>query len=403
MERAYKYTAKNSRSQVVDGTIYAKNRPLAIARLKRGGFRPIRTELSIGKTIGGVFSTKIDSGELARLYLTLGRRMSNGKSLSDGLEAAIDYVNDSRLRQAVMMARQSMIDGNPEHKALADAGFPRRDCLALKSTADAGKSASTFMSLGEEIQRNNALSRSLTSTFRIPKIMSVFMLLFIWAAIVFMAPMTLTFLKKTGLKLNFSPFIAAYFQFVQTFNGGLPRNLTQTIISSCIYFGSFFAAAYFITTQTFKDLLDKVKLIRTLSVKSDHAALWNSFVLLYDAAIPAKEAAHIVGDSAKRLDSKLSFHKMAKMLDAGRTLDDAVSNAGFPPIVMSGIKAAVSSGTIVQGVTEMSKNLEEDVQVMSGLLQENVKLLSVLFVGMGLLLVFVMTYYPMMASVMSNL
>jgi type II secretory pathway component PulF len=126
-------------------------------------------------------------------------------------------------------------------------------------------------------------------------------------------------------------------------------------------------------------------------------------VLLYDAAIPAKEAAVIVGDSAKRLDSKRAFHKMGKLIDAGRPLDDAVTNAGFPPVVMNGIKAAVSSGSIVQGMTEMAKNLEEDVRVMTDLLQENVKLLSVLFVGMGLLLVFVMTYYPMMASVMSNL
>ncbi|KWT98308.1 type II secretion system protein [Variovorax sp. WDL1] len=388
---------------VLNGMVHAASKPLAYARLKRAGFKPLRVTLNAGGTIKGVFSKEFDTQELARFYITLGRRIQNGKSLGDGLESAIDYVSDPRLRQAVMIMRQAMIDGQSEHQAMLAAGFPRRDCLSIKSTAEAGKAATSFISLGEEIQRTDAIRRSVSSTFRIPKVMAVFMVLFIWAAIVFMAPMTLTFLKQTGLRLSFSPFIANYFEFVKLFNGGLPRHTTTTVISSCLYFGAFAGIAYFLRSQTFKDMLDRIESLRTLSVKSDHAALWNSFVLLYDAAIPAKEAAVIVGDSAKRLDSKRAFHKMGKLIDAGRPLDDAVTNAGFPPVVMNGIKAAVSSGSIVQGMTEMAKNLEEDVRVMTDLLQENVKLLSVLFVGLGLLLVFVMTYYPMMASVMSNL
>ena len=403
MERAYSYTAKNARGMVLSGVVHAASKPLAFARLKRAGFKPVRLALHLGHTLKGVFSKQFNSRELSRFYTTLGRRVENGKSLGDGLESAIDYVSDARLRQAVMVMRQGMIDGLPEHQAMLAAGFPRRDCLAIKSTAEAGKAASSFISLGEEIERTEAIRRSLATTFRIPKVMAAFMLLFIWAAVVFMAPMTLAFLKQTGLKLNFSPFIANYFAFVKLFNGGLPRNMTTTVVSSCLYFGSFAGIAYFLRTQAFRDLLDRVESLRTLSVKSDHAALWRSYVLLYDAAIPAKEAAVIVGDSAKRADSKRAFHKMGKLIDAGRPLDDAVANAGFPPVVMNGIKAAVSSGSIVQGMTEMAKNLEEDVRVMTELLQENVKLLSVAVVGLGLLGVFTMTYYPMMASVMSNL
>jgi hypothetical protein len=36
-------------------------------------------------------------------------------------------------------------------------------------------------------------------------------------------------------------------------------------------------------------------------------------------------------------------------------------------------------------------------------LQENAKIVSVLAMGAGVLLVFIMTYYPMLASVMGNL
>ncbi|MNR71662.1 Bacterial type II secretion system protein F domain protein [compost metagenome] len=403
MERAYKYIAKNSRGTTVTGVVHAKNKPVAFAKLKRGGFRPVSVTFSLGDTVRGAVRPNFDPGELARFYITVGRRMQNGKGLGDGLEAAIDYVNDPRLRQAVMMMRQAMMDGAQEHQAMMAAGFPRRDCLSIKSTSEAGKAASSFISLGEEIQRTEATSRAVKSTFRIPKMMSVFMVIFIWAALVFMAPLTLSFLKQTGLKMNFSPFIQGYFDFVRFFNGGVPRDTTVVTISSLCYFGVFCAIVWFFKSELFRRLLDRNETLRTLSVKSDHAALWNSFTLLYDAAIPAKEAASIVGDAAKRVDSKKAFHKMGRLLDGGSPLDEAVENAGFPPVVLSGVKAAVSSGSVVTGMTEMTKNLEEDVRVMTARMQETVKLLSVLFMGGCLLLLFSLTYYPMMASVLSNL
>lgn len=403
MERAYNYTAKNSRDLLVSGVVHAKNKPLAYAKLKKGGFRPLKVEISVKATLKGMFSTKFNPNELARFYTTLGRRMQNGKGLIDGLEAAVEYVNDARLRQAVLVMRQAMMDGMPEHQAMMAAGFPRRDCLSIKSTQEAGKTANSFLSLGNEIVRSEENRRAIASTFRIPKVMAVFMLCFVWAAIVFMAPMTLQFLKQTGMKMNFSPFIKNYFDFVLFFNGGQPRHVLVTAMSSAVYFSVFASIAWFLHSDAFKALLDHSKTLRTLSIKSDHAALWNSFTLLYDAAIPAKEAAHIVGDSAKRLDSRKAFHKMSKLLDSGRSLEESVDNAGFPAEVMSGIKAAVSSGAIVQGMDEMTKNLEEDVRIMTAVMQDNVKLLSLAFVGAGLMLVFTMTYYPMMASVMSNL
>ena len=403
MERAYNYSAKSGRGQLLQGVVYAKNKPLAFARLKRGGFRPLKLGFNLSETLRGFFSRGFRPKELSRFYMTIGRRLANGKPMVEGLDSAIDYVSDQRLRQAVMMMRQQLLDGSTDYLAMMNAGFPRRDCLSVKSVSEAGKAADSFISLGEEIQRVDTLKRSLNSTWRIPKVLAVFMSVFIWAAIVFMAPMTLSFLKQTGLHISFSPFLAHYFDFVRTFNGGLPRNNVVTAISSVIYFGSFAGAAYFLHSPTFKTFLDRFQMLRTLSVKSDHAALWNSFVLLYDAAIPAKEAASIVGDAANRSDSKRAFHRMGKLLEAGHDLDGAASQAGFPPAILSGVKAAVSSGAVVKGLTEMAKNLEEDVRDTTLTLQDTVKLLSGAFMGVGVLVVFILTYYPMMASVMANL
>lgn len=395
MELAYKYSAKNSRGQKLAGVVHAPNKPLAFSKLKKGGFIPLKVEMAPLDTVSGWFNPHFNSAELSRLYTTVGRRLNNGKSLVEGLEAASEYIQDNRLRQAVMLMRQSVLDGQSEFVAMQTAGFPRRDSLVIRSTAEAGKTGESFLALGDEIARVEQLRKSVASTFRVPAIMAVFMVLFVWAALMFIAPATLAFLKQTGLRLNFSPLLTNYFAFVRLFH-------IQSTVSSVVYFASFGALAYFIRSPTFKRMLDKFKTLRTLSVKSDHAALWNSFSLLYDAAVPAREAAAIVGDSARRDDSKLAFARMAKMVESGRSLEDATAAAGFPQFIISGVSSAASSGDMVAGLEDMSRNMEEDVRVLTGLLQENAKIASILVMGVGVLIVFTFTYYPMIASVMSN-
>lgn len=395
MDFAYKYSAKTSRGQTLTGVIHAPSKPLAYAKLKKGGFLPLKMEPAIFESIAGWFQKGLNPQELSRLYITVGRRLKNGKSLVEGLEAASEYIQDNRLRQAVLMMRQSVLDGQSEFSAMQAAGFPRRDTLVIRSTAETGKTGESFIALGEELSRVEALRKSIASTFRVPMMMAAFMILFVWAALMFIAPATLSFLKQTGLKLSFSPLIDGYFKLVELFH-------VQSTVSTVLYFGAFFALFKFIRSETFKEFLDKSKTLNTLSVKSDHAALWNSFALLYDAAVPAREAAAIVGDSAVRKDSRMAFLKMAKMVESGRSLEDAAASAGFPRFVVAGVASAASGGDMVAGIGDMVRNLEEDVRVLTGLLQENAKIFSILGMGAGVLVVFVFTYYPMIASVMSN-
>ena len=395
MEKAYQYIAKNQSGQRLSGVIYASSKPLAYSQLKKGGLLPVTVQWSLGATISGLTNPGFNKQELSRLYTSVGRRLSNGKSMVSGLEAASEYVENPRLRQAVVLMRQALLDGQSEYQAMLAAGFPRRDSLVVRSTVEAGKTAQSFIALGDEIARTELLRKALASTFRIPAIMSVFMALFIWDALMFIAPGTLAFLKQTGLKVNFSPLIATYFDFVRLFH-------KSAALSSVLYFGTFIAGAKFLRSQLFRSWLDKFKTLRLLSLKSDHATLCNSFCLLYDAAVPAREAAAIVASSATRDDTRRAFMKLAKLVESGRSLEEGTQGAGFPPFIVSGIAAAASSGDMVAGLTDMTKNLEEDVRMLTVSLQDNAKIGSILFMGVGVLVVFTLTYYPMIASVMSN-
>jgi type II secretory pathway component PulF len=396
MELAYTYHARGNHDRSVRGVVYAPNRALGFARLKRAGFAPTRLAFSPLHTVQGWLRKEFSRSELARFYNTVGRRMQNGKPMVEGLEAASEYVADPRLRQAVMVMKQAILDGRSEFEAMSLSGFPRRDAMMVRATAEAGRTASSFQALSREISRVESLRKSVSTIFRMPKMMAVLMVGFVWTALTFIAPMTLSFLKQTNLRLNFNAFLSAYFDFVRLYE-------QAPWLNSALYFAAFAVGVALLRRPFVRRQLDRIPILLAISTKADQASLWNSFLLLYDAAIPAKEAARVVAEAASRPDSRAAFLRLGKMVEAGRSLDEAVAGANFPTFVVNGVRSAVSSGDVVAGLSDMAANLEEDVMVLTDILKENVKLFATLGVAVGVLLVFTLTYYPMLASVLSNL
>lgn len=396
MELAFKYTAKTSRGKLMTGVVYAPNRVLGLSRLKKNGFQPMNVDLDLGESLRNLISGHFDQMQLARFYNTLGRRMNNGKPLVEGLDSAVEYITDPKLRQAILVMKQATLDGQNEYQAMSAGGFSTRDAMVIRATSEAGKTGQTFLSLAAEISRVEALRRSVSAIFRMPIIMAFMMYGFFFGALVWVAPMTMKFLKQTNLKMNLNAFNQAYFDFAKLFNANL-------VIATILYLLVPIGLIFFVRSETFGRALDYLKRLRDISVKADMAALWNSFGLLYDAAIPVKEACRIIADAAKRPDSRMSFLKLGRMVEAGRPIDDAIPNCGFPTYIVTGVKSSASGGNMVEGLQDMVKNLEEDVLTMTDILKENVKVGAVLMVATGVSLVFFVTYYPIVASVLSNL
>ncbi len=378
------------------GVVYAPSQVLGYARLKKNGFMPLKVEFNLVASIKNLVSGEFSPLELARFYSTLGRRMKNGKPLIEGLDSAVEYISDQKLKQAILVMKQATLDGQNEHQAMSAAGFPQRDSMVIRATSEAGKTGATFLSLAAEISRIEALRQSVAAIFRMPIIMAFMMYGFFFGAIVWVAPMTMKFLKQTNLKMNLNAFNQGYFDFAVLFNDNF-------IVGTVIYALVPIAIIIFFKSQRFRKMLDYIKKLRDISVKADMAALWNSFSLLYDAAIPVKEACRIISDAANRKDSRTSFLKLGRMVESGRPLDDAIQHCGFPPYIVSGIRSSSSGGDLVEGLSDMVKNLEEDVFTMTEILKENVKIGAVLLVAVGVSLIFLVTYYPIVASVLSNL
>lgn len=395
MKRGYKYTAKTDRGQQIEGLLEAPNLASAYIRLKKSGLKPVNVRFDLSHTLHLMMGGDFDPAQLARLYATLGRRIKNGRSLADGLAAAVEYLTDPRLKQAALTMRQAIQDGRDEYEAMTTAGFPERDAMVIRSTAAASHTGDTFLNLAQELTRATQLRRSIKQVFFLPIAMAIFMYLFSFFALWKIAPATMNFLKQINLESQMNAFNAAYFAFAGWFNEHLPLGIAAYAAVPILLF-------LFLRSRLFRRAVDALPTVRALSLKSDHAMLWNSFSLLYDAAIPVREACKILAGAARREDSRQGFMRLGKRIDAGVPIEDAVQGCGFPPFVVAGVRAAASGGELSAGLQDLVRNLEEDVTSSTEVLKETVKLASLIFVALGILLTAAVSYFPVAGTVLSN-
>lgn len=394
MDIAYRFRALNTRNRPIAGTIYAKGKDLAYSKLKRNGFRPRVLTFAPLATLRNAIAPDFDSKDLARFYRTLGRRLNNGRTLADGLESAAEFIRDDKLRQASQVMRQCLNDGRREHEAMMAADFPQRDTMIIRAAAESGKIGDAFLAIAHEVERKAKLRDAVTKVFRMPAIIGVIMWVFIYAAIHWITPKTLVFMKN--INANVSPMHAKFFAFSESFNANL-------LVGTILYLLVPVLIVQVLRSRWFGALLDRVRVINELSVKADMGSLWTGYTLLYEATIPPADGARMIKAAAARRDSAECFAKLEKILATGVYLEVGVEKAGFPKFVIDGVKAAVMGGDTVDGLRDMTHDLEEDVAMSSEILRENATVASMFVMGLSVAMFFYMSYYPVMSAALKNI
>lgn len=393
MELAYTFRARDLQGQATNGVVYAAGADLAFARLRRYGLRPLHLRLHWLASLRNQVHPDVDARELARFYRAVGRRITNGRALDDGLVAAMRFLQDHKLRQAALLMRQALLDGRREHEAMALAGFARRDAMVIRAAEKSGRTGEMFLSLAAQAERARRLHRSVVEVFRAPAATMGGMYLFFYVVIHWITPRTQGFLANLGARIpeiNRCFFAAAAF-----FNAHL-------VLATAAYFSLPVLLLVALRRGALSRLLDCTGPLRDMSVKADQASLWTGYALLYDAAIPPAEAARTVRESAQREDSRQAFARLERLLHAGLYLEDAVERARFPSYVADGVRAAAAGGSLVSGLRDMTADLEEDVESLAQQVREALTATSLLLLAGALVLFFLLTYYPMASVALRN-
>lgn len=392
MELAYKFSATNGIGNPVSGVVYAESQDYAWVKLKKANLSVREIKLDVVSTVNGFGKRGFEKRDLARFYDTLGKRIQNGRQLADGFESAGAFVSDPRLRQAIMMVAQSVIDGNKLSDAMRTAGFDYRDAMAIRAAEESGKQGSAFVSMARDVERKSKLEHQLKAMLMMPKLMIGFLYIASFLGVWLFAPKMEKFLVNLkGTKFNMNdPFQDAYFAASHWVNDNLA-------LSFAMWLAIPFLLLWVVHNGYHEKLLDKLKTLRLINEKSDMASTWTAFSLLYDAGVPPYECARVVRPSSVRESTKEMWRILEKAFLSGVPVGLAVEKASFPQYIISAIKAADSSGaSIPEEIQGMAKNLEEDVTVLTVRFQAQAELWSKVAVGLVLFGAAKLTILPFM-------
>ena len=391
IELAYRYTATNARNQEVKGVVFAENIDLAYARIKQSSMRARQVQWSPEATFARwITGGQMPKKELVRFYRVLARRFRSGRPIIDTLEGASGFVSDDALRQGAVLMGQRMLDGAPIHEAMVAAGFPRIHAMAIRAAEGSGDHGEAFKRLADEIEREMRLAKGIVGALRTPKMLAGFMYVALFLATYFLAPMPEEFMKEMGKRPE--PVHESYFAVSHTLHANLAIWGTLYVVVPLVLF----AIGRRIRLAR---VLDAWPAWRQMTEKSDHGTCWTAFAMLYQAGIPPYECATVVSSAARRRDTHEAFSRFARLLTAGQTVSMSVTRSSFPDFVTSGVSAAEESGgSLSTALQEFTRELAEDVEDATVLVQSNMQVVSIVLGGLMLLLFAYLTLFPILAA-----
>lgn len=385
----------------IQGMVQASSEAYAMARVKRMGFkRPqvrINAMQSVTSGFGWIVHKDFDLRDKARLYETLGKRLQRDGSLITALESAQEYLQDGRLKGAVAIFAAQINDGQPLHQSMQTAGFTVRDAMVVRALSESGNAHQAFTDLAAEARTRYQRDTALSSALRMPILMVIALYLALPAFFLVLGPKIMSFFKRLGSQsTNIPESIQSIYALVDWVN-------LNVQLASLVYLALGIGAIALWKSSIWSTLAHKIKAFRDLSLKSEHAALWSVYGLMYAAGIPGQDICMVLKPAAHLPSTAEALSRMSKRLAAGSDDRDAVQSAGFPKFVVSGYRAARDSGSLPDGLKSFTGMLNEDIEMLTAQTKAWLQLMSLVIMALAVMGIFYVVYFPIVGPALNSL
>lgn len=385
---------------MVNGVIFGKNGDDAFYRVRSVlKLNPQSIHFDPIQTIDGLVHRKIPPRDLIRFYRTVSERLQIGRSIPQGLQDAMEYVDNERFVSNLAMMYQALTtEGMHLADAMEVAEFPSIDVQAVRAVQVAGKEGEVLKSLADQLEMTATIKRKIASIIWYP----IMVALTAWSA-------------TYGLLMFVAPTVGAFFKKISTLDMKLPHWAEQYYA-----FADWFVAHAFISTVGWvavpcfiawavrhplaETIFDRIPAYHNVSMKSDLISIWSSVDLLYSANVKPVEVYPMLAATAKRQDNRERLMEMAAIYRAGNyNFAKAVAQCKFPGYVVAEIAAAESANNWSSGFKNLVMLLRQDVSRHIEQLERTTTLIAYLLIGIMIGLFFLVTLYPQMSAMMSKL
>lgn len=393
MKNAYDYRAVARGERIIAGTVFATSRDVAIDTLRSNGLRPISLRWSLNYTLEASVRQTFDQKELALFYETLAAQYENGV-LESLISDSTDFIHDKILKVALTtLAQRLAFHGGSLGREMLACGFPSSHCSAVDAATSSGRLPETLRSLAEDCVRNAELGDELRTAMLVPGLAFLAIIGMVWANFVFVAPTMRRLwasMSRMGAK-DTGSLLVQYMDFVNWVS-------EHRLVFSVTYFGAWLILIFVLLSPPVKRTLGKIRFVRELRERSEMLRQWTLWRALYESGETSAVAAGKLVDNCELPASRRSFKELARLLENGVSVPEAVRIARFPTYVQNGVTAAFKrSDGAGNGIAVMNKRLAHDVSMSVRQLKEIIRTVAPLTLGLGVAVMFLLTLLPSFA------
>jgi len=399
MMLAYRYRARARGDRMVSGMVLASGRDVAIETLRSNGLEPTSLSVSLNYSVEASRRRTFRQDELALFYETLAAQYDSGV-LEQLILGSTEFVRDKLLITALeTLAQRLAFHGGSLGREMAACGFPPTHCAAIESAATSGKLPEVLRSLSEDCHRNSELGDEMQAALFIPAIAMLIIILGIWASLCFLAPM----MKKLWGSLSSvkakdaSDWLQLYMSFIEWIGD-------HRALFTLAYLGAWIAVAAILFSPPVRRLFLRVPLVRNLRERSEMLRQWSLWRAFYESGESIAVASRKLVANCELETSRQSFTELARLLENGYPVAEAVRISRFPTYIQNGVAAAFKRNDgAANGIHAMVRRLAHEVNVLTRQLKDTIRTVAPLTLGFGVILLFAATMLPNMAMVGSLL
>lgn len=358
----FSYTAVKN-GQTISGTIAAKDKDEAIAKLRKQNSHPlIVKKISSLNNIKLPFNQKIALKDLANFTRQLSTMVSAGVPLSRSLATLQAQASNKRFKEIIADIGKNVEGGLP----LADgfAKYPDVFSDVFVNMIRAGEAGGILdeilKRLASQIERDSSMRKKIKSAMTYPVVILTLTVFAFFGIMIFIIPKISKILTDLG---GDDAKLPIYTQMMLSTSDFIRAQAPLIIIISTVLL--YFLRKYIKTPKgkyQFHVILLKIPILSTVITKIAIARFARTFASLMGAGVGVLDALDVTGAAIGNKVFEKELQVAAKDVKNGKQLSDSLSkDSHFPPIVSQMLAVGEETGQIDTILVKVADFYEEEV------------------------------------------
>lgn len=376
--KQFKYRGVRPTGRIVTGILSAADESDLYAQLGRMDLELSQyKELTQEKPsfLNNLFGARIDTRELIKFFVMMGRLVRTGVPIVNALGKMIDSTENQTLKATLIQVERDLSEGGmklSESMARFPKVFPTPVVSSIEAQEGAGDFAKAFEHCEEYLKWVDRLKRQVTKALRYPMILFavIFVVTIVMMAVVVPKIIVSITLMNPGSALPFATrslmgvsdfFVNFWFHMVAIVVGSIS---IVTLLRRLSREFQFKTDAIALKLPYFGPLLKSVNTVRFL----------HTFVILYESGMPLLEGFKISTKNVRNLDLQLAFKQAGFDISNGEQMSQAFAKTGyFAPTTIEMFNVAEDSGRIGEVLNELinfyNQDVDEDIEKVVSLIE----------------------------------